>query len=337
MNPLKLACQLLPLLTILCFSQRSTDTEYHLVKFVDKTPYIIITSQGILSDVLKSIHSVKFYSRQFEQDPQLFSYSLDTTRMQLPEELDLFYGFSYSPRVAQKIKGPHDNRNRLTNSRYVLQFALPGGNGKQVVLEARSAWYYPIFSEGFIIVQCKPLEESPYPVDGFLDYLRAVPPAARCNISWRKDIPRDNLSEVPESIQKQVKQLSTDFLNSLESYRKRGDSTVNDVTEDLVAIRYYDGQNSAIYFAALTSYGSKYYESSLWLLDSNGKIVQHIVGRRYIHILGKTDLNRDGTHELTVQYSIGDYSGGIEVLNLEDMVIKHPILQSKTSLELWWD
>lgn len=156
MKHLKLTLLLLPLLTILCFSQRSTDTEYHLVKFVDKTPYIIITSPGILSDVLKSIHSVKFYPRQFEQDPQLFSYSLDTTWMQ-------------------------------------------------------------------------------------------------------------------------------------------------------------------------------------WLLDSSGNIVQHIVGRRHVRFIGKTDLNRDGIHELTVQHSIGDYSGGIEVLTLENIGTKHPILQSKTSLELWWD
>jgi len=98
------------------------------------------------------------------------------------------------------------------------------------------------------------------------------------------------------------------------------------------------GHKEEIYYCALMSYGSKGYVSALYLFDQYGKILQVISNNEFVEISGITDVDKDGSHELIIHYSSGDYSGGVAILALKrNSAIKQVNLVLEAKIETYSD
>ena len=149
--------------------------------------------------------------------------------------------------------------------------------------------------------------------------------------NWPSDIPKGlNNDTIPKVILDTTKSLWKEFTKPLWK------SAMNDSNLTITPIRLFRHKKEEIYYCAIFSYGHKGYASELYLFNYQGTILQKIKNDEYVKILGLTDTNWDGSHELIVHYSSGDYSGGVAIFDIVFFGLQ-PQLVLKLKKSVYWD
>lgn len=293
-------------LMIIVISQQAISDEsvsFRFVKFIGNIPYVIVTDPVELAIIQKDILGSWIDNRLN------YNYYLDTTSVEVVSGLYLYYENSLTP-TAYEIKRKHD---AFTHWDYIIQSAKKDGSGIQERIHPEKAFYHATQNQSFIIIKCHPINTKSVFMENKKSYFNAAIPAHRLISDWQERIPKNFIDSIPQSIINKSDSIAKKFLASLAYYNEN----FEDKHQTIVPIRYFQDGISRIYYCQVVSYGSKDFNSRLDLFDQSGEIQETIEGTEFVEIIGITDVNRDGSHEVIMLYSVDGYSGGIELLTLE--------------------
>jgi len=300
------------------------------VKLQENTPYIIITHPVALNTIERNILTA------FLHDDSNYEYYIDTTSIEEITQLWLYYYDDSRVLKSYEIKRKGTQQSSFLQSDYVVQLARKNGRGIQEIVHPIQAFYRPMRYQAFIILKCSPIDSQSVFLKTKKGFGDAAIPAHRLKSyeSWEfSGIPNDS---IPHFIANKSDTIADRFLLSLPYYQKN--SAYERAHHSIVSLTYNRNNIKERYYCMVVSYGSKGYASEFYLFNQSGEILQKIKGTKYVDIIGVTDVDRDGSNELVMLYSVGGYSGGIELLTLEECGSSGQIhLVSKIHLGTYFD
>ncbi|MFC1553834.1 hypothetical protein ACFL7D_04285 [candidate division KSB1 bacterium] len=194
----------------------------------------------------------------------------------------------------------------------IMQQVTPEGSGEKIIITAKKYWFYTSNFHSIIIIECDTPEKQ---ITAQWSIARSVKSAKAGTVSRTID------TAVPEIITNKVDELMKSYVP--ESYwDPEGD------TMKFLGIQFWTytspvhiTDNNGLektFFVGTVSYGYRWINGRIYLFDPEGNVIdmkEYPEGGGYGEIIGLTDLDSDGTHELVVR--CGGPESGIELLELK--------------------
>ena len=114
-------------------------------------------------------------------------------------------------------------------------------------------------------------------------------------------------------------------VNHLVSISKPVEMAESDTTISIAPIFLRQEDENIKYFAAIVSFGEKDVYGTLYLLNESGEIIDKNDKKVFNRILGFTDANRDGIHELMIFEGSG-YGGGVCIYTIFQYYLTKKVL-----------
>ncbi len=291
--------------------------QFNFAILYNNTPYVIINNEHVLNNLEKLLVRSFMNKKTFGGD--LISLDINHPEIiRIPHEFDMycFNDYKHFP-----LKGTLDNKKEIMGfipgEELVIEDVTKDGNLKQRKIIIEKVYYHSVSCNANanisnIILKCLPslpdtIWDSNYRKPFYCPYITTKFRDFHPNISYNKlndNIPRSVLTKI-DSIEfaffpKGIKNYS---------YPKSTQQKLRFTKWSPKNMRYIEDY----YYAVVMSNGEKGRIGIFYILNSEGKIIQRIKEKdNYNMIIGITDSNRDGSHELILAYG-SNYGGGVEI------------------------
>ncbi|MFC1733154.1 hypothetical protein ACFL6I_22880 [candidate division KSB1 bacterium] len=321
---------------------------YHFVFFKDDTPYVCIEYPPIVENAKRFLSPDSVFVPPIE-NAAIIDTTHETVGIELPISLRPFdfrfelpvYEFHGDNDVLKAVFGyaPGDS--------LVIQQALYPGLGSQAVTIVENVFFHMSRSRDryytYLLLKCAPISISVVPARVRFHELIA---AYRYN-TWDNELYREPFDlTVPSFVTDTLQKIEDEFIPEFWKTPPLNDPVLMEdfrhgilhYSTTVTPMRIVTPEDEEkIFYAGVVSYGLKGNRSHLFLIDEHGNFIQDIEiadegsGRGYNRILGITDVNRDGTHELATFW--GDaYGGGLALLTIEFQTPGIPYLVQKLKI-----
>ncbi|KPJ50537.1 hypothetical protein AMJ40_02740 [candidate division TA06 bacterium DG_26] len=297
------------LVITICFlnaAERSA-SEFLFTKVIDGIPYVVVNDQQILQRAQASLLHSLLIGPTYQRGPIVF---VDTAHPEVNEKLGLYWepgDYRLWP-----IVGPEGNMKYWVGYKpgdcFTMQEVTDDGSGQQCDITVDKVFYSVWGRKSAIVLKCEPvpLDSTSISREHRTFYCPYITyPCTR----WIPTTPRGPIDiEIPDTIARKVHSLSSTFFPA--------DILHESVRTTVKPLRLHRKSGDRLYYAVVLSYGEKGVTGVLYLLDASGGVIQRLSDRYFSQIMGITDTNRDGTHELIV-FIGGAYGGGMLIYLLE--------------------
>lgn len=290
-------------------------------------PYAIINDQKEVSEAERALLSSQL-NGSLSKDRYIIK--LDTTYSDPMTDISsLLFAYFESPRRWVEIKGSGEAMIHTIGftqgDKLLVQAVTADGSGQQHEIEVDKVLYSAHENASTLLLKCKPVtfqkdfNHMCRPVNflkGSESFAADCPYVAYSAENktgpWPEWIPKCTFGlKVPAAVLREVERLSAELPQPFPDY---GDSLAT-----LQPFRYFHDGLEQAYYAVVVCKGEKGYANSAWILDDQGRQFKHIDDPPslpgYTAVLGITDANRDGTHEVVFMWG-NSYGGGVQVIYL---------------------
>lgn len=289
--------------------------EIFFVKIVNNIPYVVINNPN---NIIKLQNRLIESGYGYNYRDNLSKIYVDTSQVITINNMNLYYGGGKINCYC--IKGSDNSLESATGfkpgEKLLIQKPDKNGDIFQTDITIRRILIHIHKEQFFIIIECNHIELPPFWFSQ--DYAINIFIATYYK-NWINNIPKNTISNnVPLNISMKVDSLAEvlippRFQNALNKYEW---ATV-DTSVSINEVRFIDDENIiSIYCCVVSYFFGKDMCGYLFLFNKKGNIIQINEGDYYNRIIGITDVNRDGSHELIVVYG-SSYGGGIKVLSFD--------------------
>lgn len=322
---------LLLLLLICTHNNFASASKFHFVKIIDGNPYVIIRDSWVKNRLLTAI--INSYYNTDVRNP--YKITIDSSNVEFIKGINLDFWDRSSGIKCFTLLGDSNHLKSIigyaVGDRLVIQQIINNGIGQQKEIVVKKILLHTNRNESFILLKCKPTITDNiwvYAKGNQKNHIISSEYHPLKEVFWGRP---------PETI-------IPNFI----------DQKVNDIVETLIpehyhmpekeiaitSIRFYKDNSFHNFYCSvikIDQMGLGYLIGKLFLFDNGGNIVQNIDDKFTTRIIGITDVNRDGSQELTVFWG-SSYGGGLMLLDFDHTYDNEPyLLQIKTSLSTVWD
>lgn len=284
---------------------------YHYVHIKNDIPYVVIDDirpvHRLQKLIINSMLSIPNADRSISINPSILSSQILPFYTNMIRNVPLFS-------VQGSYQALHDAIGYAKGDTIIMQPGFDLCEGVQLEIRVSSIYFHTSFLYSYILLECEPIDVNI--ISAFRKQNNPQALIAHRFKSWDSD--RFNnpfTASVPSQILDIFAELEKQYIPSSFYNTVLGPMYRTSITP--FRIINHEGIGK-IYYCGILSKGEKGVDGILYLFDENGNVIHSIeyyAPNPKIHaglnrIIGLTDIDRNGTHEIVVMWGDG-YGGGI--------------------------